>query len=1220
MTDFALGIDIGGTFTDVVALNLTDGSFQTSKVLTTPDNPQNGASRGVDHILKAVGGASKIARIIHATTLFSNALIERNGAKTGLITSKGFRDTLQLRRERKYDIYDLFLKYPDPLISRDFRMEIPERISSKGQVINKLSDSKLIEAAEKLIAKGACSIAIAFLNSNLNPAHEERAAKLLHHNFPELSVTISSEISRESGEYERTSTAAINAYIKPLANEYIDGLVSVLSDQGITAPLMLMLSNGGLTHASEAKRSPVQLLESGPAAGALSAALVGNQQNENRLIAFDMGGTTAKLAIVDDGQPEVAFSFEAARERRFAPGSGLPVRITTVELVEIGAGGGSIAKRDPLGLMKVGPQSAGSVPGPVCYSRGGVYPTVTDADLQLGYLSVDGFSENSLQITADAANTALADLGAEFKLGAEETALGIHEVVCENMAMAAQIHMFRKGRDPRKYSLYATGGAAPVHACAVARRLGIGRIIIPPAAGVASALGLTIAPARSDKSAAISRIVSSLNISKLEKVFDYLETAASAVVNDSAPCGANEIKRLAELRYSGQGAVLVVDITNARNHENQIQYIIDTFHNAHKEAYGRAFESIEIEFMTARVTVEAATVAKELRPKLPISQLRKKQTSSRSILLPGNKEFEEVTVYLRENLNSGDEVIGPAIIEEGQSTTVLPGHTRLVISNEGSMIIDILEQEQVYDQHVTNLDDPIHLEILWNQMIAAVDEAAASLLRSAFSTVVRESYDFSCIITDIRGRSLVQATDSIPSFIGTLPDTVKHFIKEFSLNGLSSNDVLITNDPHMGTGHLPDISVCRPLFKGKTLIGFAASTAHAPDIGGKIRSPEPREVFEEGLQIPPLKLYEKGKLNETLMSILRKNVRVADQVEGDLEAQLGALYIMEKRVEKIVSSYNLDDLSKLSAAVGNRTEDATRNALKNLPDGQYTSSVTTDGIAGTPIQIRSMVKIAGDEIEIDFSGSSNQVSKAINCPLCYTRAMAAYAIKSALAPEIPNNDGALRPITVVAPSSSIVNPSHPASVGSRVLSGHFIPALVMEAISEIAPDNVLAGAGSPIWCVNINGFQQDGEPIAGLFFFNGGMGASSKSDGLSCVSWPSNISSTPAEEIEQRLPIRIIERTLRRNSGGKGLFKGGDGQIVEFEYIGAKPGIFAFLAERTQSPARGIAGGGSGRPGKLQINGKSVDPKRQHIVSPGGRIVLATPGGGGYGKISQKTN
>ncbi len=1219
----ALGIDIGGTFTDLAALDLESGACRVAKTPTVPEDPRRGVARGLDELLPEIGGGAAVARVVHATTLFSNALIERKGARTGLIATAGFRDILELGRERKYDIYDLFPSFPAPLVPRELRLEAEGRIGADGREAAPLDEAGILRAADRLAGAGVEAVAIAFLNAHLEPAHERRAAELVRARHPGLAVALSSEAGRRPGEFERTSTAVIDAYVKPLAERYIDGLARELARAGIAAPLMLMLSSGGLAHARAALRTPSRLLESGPAAGALAAALSGRASGERRLLAFDMGGTTAKIAIVDDGAPEVAHGFEAARERRFAPGSGLPVDIAAVELVEIGAGGGSIARRDALGLPKVGPDSAGAVPGPACYGRGGTAPTVTDADLLLGCLDGAGFAANAIAIDAAGAERAMARLGAELGLDAAGTALGVHEVVRETMARAAGVHLARKGRDPRDYTLHATGGAAPLHACAVAARLGIPRVVVPPAAGVASALGLAAAPARADTAQAVGSPVDALDFARLARTYAALEAEAAEVVAASAgPEAERTARRLADLRYGGQGTVLTVDIGAALAGADPARGVAAAFHDAHERAHGRRLDTVAVEFATARVTVEAATTPAGLVPRLAgagagsAAGPRAAAARTRRLRLPGWNAPRPAPVYARAALAPGAEVAGPALVEDGQSTALLPEGARLSVDAAGNLAIALAGAERAEGaaRRAASFDDPVHLEVVWNRLIAAVDEAAAALLRAAFSTVVRESYDFSCVVTDVEGNALAQSSDGIPSFIGTLPDTVKHLAAAFPPETLSPGDVLVTNDPWIGTGHLPDISVCRPIFgPGGAPVGFAASTAHAPDIGGKIRSPEPRELFEEGLQIPPMKLREAGRPNEVLLAILRRNVRVPDLVEGDLDAQLGALAIMERRIGEIVSDYGLADLSDLSRAVRGRADAAVRRAVAALPDGRYAAAVETDGLAGAPLTIRAEVEVAGDGLRIDFAGSSPQVARAVNCPLCYTRAMAAYAVKSALAPELPNNDGALRAIAVAAPEASIVAPLRPAPVGSRVLTGHFVPALVMEALAGIAPDRVLAGAGSPIWCVNVSGAGADGRRVAGLFFFNGGMGASARGDGLSCVSWPSNISCTPAEEIERALPFRVLRRGLRDGSGGAGRHSGGRGQEVELEYTGAGPGVVAFLAERTAAPARGLAGGGPGAPGRLEIDGAPVDPKAQHALRPGARILLATPGGGGYG-------
>jgi N-methylhydantoinase B len=513
-----------------------------------------------------------------------------------------------------------------------------------------------------------------------------------------------------------------------------------------------------------------------------------------------------------------------------------------------------------------------------------------------------------------------------------------------------------------------------------------------------------------------------------------------------------------------------------------------------------------------------------------------------------------------------------------------------------------------------NIDfDPVTLELLWRRLISLVDEAAAALVRTSFSTLVRESYDFSCIVTDDRGQSLVQATESIPSFIGTLPATVKHFLRIFPPETLSPGDVLITNDLWLGTGHLPDITVAKPIFRHGKLVAFSASTAHAPDIGGKIRSPEPREVFEEGLQIPPWKLMRAGVTDETLVAIIRQNVRTPDQTMGDLWAQVVALDLMEERVGALMESYALPDLRALAGEIHGSCERAMRAAIAALPDGTYQSELQTDGVMDTPITIRMALTIAGDSIEIDYAGTDPQVDRAINCALCYTYAMSVYGTKVCTSPGLPNNEGAFRPITVRAPDGCIVNPVFPASGGSRMLIGHYLPMLVFGCLGQIVPERVMAACGSPMWGMNQSGLRADGKPYANMFFFNGGMGATMQGDGQSCLSWPSNVSSTSVEISEHIAPLRFHYKKLRQDSGGAGRHRGGLGQEILIESRSAAPIAVSFLAERTVFPAFGIEGGAAGAAGALHINGAAVDPKRQYILRMGDTVRLATPGGGGHG-------
>ena len=514
--------------------------------------------------------------------------------------------------------------------------------------------------------------------------------------------------------------------------------------------------------------------------------------------------------------------------------------------------------------------------------------------------------------------------------------------------------------------------------------------------------------------------------------------------------------------------------------------------------------------------------------------------------------------------------------------------------------------------------DAVELELLWRRLISLVDEAAAALVRTSFSTLVRESYDFSCIVTDAAGQSLVQATESIPSFIGTLPETVKHFLKFFPPETLNPGDVLITNDIWLGTGHLPDITVAKPIFRHGKLVAFSASTAHAPDIGGKIRSPEPREVFEEGLQIPPLKLMRAGEADETLVAILRKNVRTPEQTMGDLWAQVVALDLMEERLHILMEQAGFDDLAALAAEIHARCEVAMRSAIAALPDGTYSSELQTDGLMDKPVTLKLSLTIEGDRIIADYTGTDAQVDRAINCALCYTYAMTMYGIKVCTSPNLPNNEGAWRSISIIAPEGCIVNPVFPASGGSRMLIGHYLPMLVFGCLGQIVPERVMAACGSPMWGMNQSGVNAHGKPYANMFFYNGGMGANMRGDGISCLSWPSNVSSTAIEITEHIAPLRVHYKRLRPDSGGPGRHRGGLGQEIALESRSETPIAVSFLAERTIFPAFGVEGGKAGAPGVLRINGDKVDPKKQYVLSRGDTVILATPGGGGHGDPEQR--
>ncbi len=567
---------------------------------------------------------------------------------------------------------------PPPLVPRVWRREVAERLAPDGSVEIALDEAAVLREAAALVAEGIESLAIVFLHAYANPAHEQRAAELLACHFPGLSVSLSSDVAPEIREYPRASTTVANAYVRPMAERYLDRLETALRDIGVAGGFFLMLSNGGLTHGAEARRAPVQLLESGPAAGALAGAWFGRNAGLLRVLAFDMGGTTAKLALVDGGEPLVAWGFEAARTRRFLRGSGLPIQIPTIELIEIGAGGGSIARRSELGMLNVGPDSAGADPGPACYARGGTSPTVTDADLLLGYLDADFFLGGAMPIDKARAAEAIRGLSDALGIDAQRAAFGVHDVVNENMVGAARVAIAERGRVPHEYALMATGGAAPVHAWQVARKLGITRLVCPPGAGVGSTIGMLMAPARVDRVQSFNMALSAADWQDVARSFARLQAEATSVIAGTGAALAHAAAcRLADMRYIGQGSEITVALPDTL----AADAVRAAFEVAYRALFSRTPPGASIQFVALRLALSAPMPGSGARLALtPRGGTARK--GMRPVWFPEAGGFVETVVYNRYALRIGEAVEGPAVFEENESTFVIgPGGFAIVLED-----------------------------------------------------------------------------------------------------------------------------------------------------------------------------------------------------------------------------------------------------------------------------------------------------------------------------------------------------------------------------------------------------------------------------------------------------------------------------------------------------------------------------------------------------------
>ncbi len=591
-----LAADIGGTFTDVVLeVNETSSSdapvtaLHTAKVLTTPQAPAQAVLEGVRQVLAESGRTpDEVDLVVHGTTLATNALIERRGATTALLVTEGFRDSVAMAQENRFEQYDIFMERPLPLVPRHLCLPVPERMSADGGVLIELDEAAVRALVPAIVDAGVESIAIGFLHSYVNDSHERRVAEILSEELPQLSITLSSVVCPEIREYERLSTASANAYVQPLMAAYLTDLATQLADLGTTAPLLLMLSNGGLCTLETAVRSPVSLVESGPAGGAILAGRVAAEHRFDDLLSFDMGGTTAKLCLLTNGEPATSREFEVARVYRFLKGSGLPLRIPVIDLVEIGAGGGSIASVDGLGRINVGPESAGSEPGPACYGRGGTNPTVTDADVQAGRISPDWFAGGTLDLDLDAARDAIADgVAGPLNLEVDNAAIGVGEMVAEQMANAARVHAVERGRDLGGGAMVAFGGAAPLHACRLANRLGIDTIVVPPGAGVGSAIGFLRAPVSYEVVRTAHQRLDRFDHQKVNDVIEELRAEAERVVS-TASNNADSIETLhASMRYRGQGHEIDVRVPIDRFGPDDHQTLLRAFDETYRRLYTR---------------------------------------------------------------------------------------------------------------------------------------------------------------------------------------------------------------------------------------------------------------------------------------------------------------------------------------------------------------------------------------------------------------------------------------------------------------------------------------------------------------------------------------------------------------------------------------------------------------------------------------------------------
>jgi 5-oxoprolinase (ATP-hydrolysing)/N-methylhydantoinase A len=1232
-----IGVDVGGTFTDV-ALEQHDGSFSSIKVLTTHERPEQGILAGVSAIADRHGiSIGEIGQIIHGTTLATNALIERRGARTALVTTAGFRDVIETRTESRFEQYDLDIVLPAPLIERKDRYVVPERVRADGGTLLPFDEPAAREVVARLVGGGYESVAVGFIHSYRNGDHERRFRDLLAEADPGIAVSLSCEVSPQMREFERFNTVCANAYVQPLISSYLQRLEAELRRMGAVCPLLLIHSGGGLMSSSAAASFPVRLIESGPAGGAIFAAHLARIHRRDRIVSYDMGGTTAKIALIEDCSPRTAKTFETARTARFKKGSGMPISVPTIEMIEIGAGGGSIATVDALGQIRVGPHSAGADPGPASYGQGGTAATVTDANVQLGRLHPGNFGAADISLSPELAAEALeAAVGGQLGLDADAGAVGVVEVVDENMANAARTHAVESGKDLAGYSMVAFGGAAPLHASRLIDKLGIDEVLVPVGAGVGSAIGFLLAPFSYEATRSFYATSDNFDAEGVRAVLDELVAEAEAFVR-TGTSDVVTVEREVSMRYRGQGWEIPVTLPRGDFDEIAAQELINAFVKAYEAFFGRAIDGLTIEAVSWSVRVSVVQDAPQAVE--PIAAGEPLAAAGTRLVHDPTAGVKVLTaLFERDALSVGDTVAGPALIIEDQTTTAIgSGHEAVVqpdltlriakaVTHDGGARSESRSEEHAGESGPASRVVP--MQIMWNRLISVVEEQALTLVRTAFSTSVREAGDLSAGVFDRSGRMIAQAVTGTPGHVNTMAAAVGHYINDIGPESIHPGDVYLTNDPWKGTGHLHDITVATPVFAGdggsgsEDLIGFFASTAHVVDIGGRGFGPDARELYEEGIRIPVMKWADRGRLNRDLIEIIRCNVREPDQVIGDIFGLVASNETGRRRLLDMLAEFGLTDLDELAGFVFDRTRNATLDALRRVPEGVYRNTMRVDGY-GDPVTLSATVTVTDTGMHADFTGTSPVSPFGINVPITYAQAYFTYGMLVSLAPELPNNFASLEPFTVSSPPGTILNAVEPDPVAVRHVIGHFVTDLCMGAIAEALPDVIPAEGSGALWNFQASARSADvtdpRPPVEILMFNSGGSGARPGRDGLTATAFPSGVRTMSAEATEQVGPIVVWRKEIRNGSAGAGRFRGGLGQVIEIAPAEGYLFEFSAMFDRVDNPARGRAGGLDGARGGVRLDdGTPFGSKGKQTVAAGRRLILELPGGGGFGDPAER--
>ncbi|MHB1405376.1 MAG: hydantoinase B/oxoprolinase family protein [Desulfitobacteriaceae bacterium] len=1239
-----IGIDIGGTFTDLVATNEDTGEVVSVKTHSTPSNP----ALGVMEALRESGVSPKdITYFVHGSTLGLNSLVEHKQENVGLICTKGFRDTLEIRRVWREKLFDTTWERPESLIPRKLRRGISERADWQGNVLIPLNEDEVSETVRYFKAQGVHSYAVSFLFSFLNPGHERRVRELILEQHPEAFISLSCEVLPEIREYERTSTTVLNAIFKPIMFNYIGNLRQCLEEMGIKAPLRILKVNGGVVNAESILEKPVEAFASGPAGGVMGAAYFGLQMQVPNLITLDMGGTTTDVSVIQNYQPLFAMEKDIAWN--------IPVRGSMLDVKSIGAGGGSVAWHDRGGKLRVGPQSAGALPGPACYHLGGQDATITDAQLTLGRINPANFLSGRMPLDLPKAAHSLEKLG-QGEHTKEDIAYKIYQLSMSDMSQLIREMTTNRGQEPHDFKLLCFGGAGAMHAADLAEELGIPEVYVPANAGVFSAFGSLCADVILDYLQTYYVPLSKLDFARVNRIFTQLYGQGVSQIEKDYVDTSARFTFLLDLRYVGEAFEITVPISFDKHLTAlALNEAINVFHAEHKRLYGFNRPDEPLELVNLRVRVLVPQPKPSFISRSQAGNLEGALKEQRPVYFRSTFEYVPTPIYDWHLLGNGIVLEGPAIIEDGETSVIIPpqhkctldefGNIRIIINQRLMLAGDETESEQdpittrLYQMEKSAYIEPVGNEVFISSLESICREMGTTMLRTAYSPIFADGMDFSCGILDDQGE-LVAAVNYCPVHLAAMALAPEWALMEVGLSDLEPGDVILTNDPYCGGTHITDFTIVKPIFYEGKIIAMATNRAHHLDVGGKAAGGFPgdaTEIFQEGIRIPPVKWFRGGVENTDIFDTLLSNVRLPWVQIGDFRAQLASVLTAEQRVIQLCRNYGISTFKRSMKRLKEHSEAWMRKEILAIPDGTYAFSdfIEDDGITTLARKIQVTITVDRESMTVDFTGTSPQAIGPLNAVYGVTASSVFNALLQITDPGIPINCGLFRPVKIIAPRGTLVNPNYPAATfGANTDTNLRIVEVIIGALAKVLPDKVTAATYGT--CNNFTGGGYDSlreSPFVFYFFNEGGWGARCDRDGLTSTFNPiGNCKDVPVEVVESNYPFLYKTAELHPNSAGAGKFRGGFGTIRILQVLTDHIEVNA-LGERHKLKPYGLF---EGKPAKTnsflvtkahasetsaqttgtfaEIMGTASPSKFSNLrLRTGDQFSIIMSGGGGYG-------